>query len=109
MFVEMKTYRYHGHSMSDPGITYRAREEITEMRKTRDCIELVKQRLVNADWATEAELKSKEKELKAQVDELVAKAKGGNLPPPEMLDQHILHNEMPSEVRMPDRAKTRFY
>lgn len=109
VFVEMKTYRYHGHSMSDPGITYRNREEITEMRKTKDCIELVKQRLLAAGWASEAELKEKEKAIKASVDAQVAAAKGGHEPGPDMLDKHIFLDEMPAHVRMPDNANSRAY
>jgi len=109
MYMEMKTYRYHGHSMSDPGITYRNREEVSEMRKTKDCIELVKQRLISAEWASEAELKDTEKTIKAEVDELVAKAKSGTQPDVDQLDKDIFLNEMPSIVRMPDNAKTRHY
>mmetsp|Transcript_21561 Transcript_21561/g.18590 ORF Transcript_21561/g.18590 Transcript_21561/m.18590 type:complete len:317 (+) Transcript_21561:76-1026(+) len=40
--IEMKTYRYHGHSMSDPGVTYRTREDVSNIRKTKDCVNYIK-------------------------------------------------------------------
>lgn len=46
LFIEFITYRYHGHSMSDPGITYRSREEINEVRKNRDPIEIVRKMIL---------------------------------------------------------------
>ncbi|RKP13372.1 Dehydrogenase, E1 component, partial [Piptocephalis cylindrospora] len=51
ILLEMETYRYGGHSMSDPGTTYRTREEIQHMRSTRDAITGLRQRIVNLDLA----------------------------------------------------------
>ncbi len=65
--LEMKTYRYRGHSMSDPA-KYRTREEVDEVRKTRDPIEHVEDLLEKAGWADEAVLK----EIDAEVKRIVA-------------------------------------
>ena len=53
LFLEFETYRYHGHSMSDPGVTYRTREEINDVRKNRDPIEIVRKMLLDNNWAEE--------------------------------------------------------
>ena len=57
LFVEVKTYRYHGHSMSDPGITYRDRDEVSGMRKNMDCIQNLKTRIIDSGAATADDLK----------------------------------------------------
>jgi pyruvate dehydrogenase E1 component alpha subunit len=84
MFVEFLTYRYHGHSMSDPGVTYRTREEISEVRANRDPIEIVRKLLVENSWASEVELKEIEKKIRASIDADVEKIK--NDPEPTFED-----------------------
>ena len=64
--LEMKTYRYRGHSMSDPG-KYRTREEIDAVRKTRDPIEHLQERLEAAGFADDAAIKAIDAEVKAVV------------------------------------------
>ncbi|KAI8869254.1 mitochondrial pyruvate dehydrogenase E1 component beta subunit [Ramicandelaber brevisporus] len=78
--VELATYRYGGHSMSDPGTTYRTREEIQHMRSTNDPITGLKHRIVESGVATEDELKQIDKDAKQAVDEEVAEAKKGTEP-----------------------------
>ena len=65
--LEMKTYRYRGHSMSDPA-KYRTREEVQKVRKTHDAIEHVRELLLKGKHATEDELKAIDKEVKAVVN-----------------------------------------
>jgi pyruvate dehydrogenase E1 component alpha subunit len=72
MFIEYLTYRYHGHSMSDPGVTYRTRDEIKHVRDYRDPIGLVKHMLIENSWATDKELKAIEKEIRASIEKDVA-------------------------------------
>ena len=66
ILLEMKTYRYRGHSMSDPA-KYRSREEVAAMREKSDPIEHCKRDILNAGAADEAALKDLEKEVRAIV------------------------------------------
>ena len=66
--LEMNTYRYRGHSMSDPA-KYRTREEVQKMRDERDPIDHVRHLLVEAGDASEDDLKALDKEIKAIVNE----------------------------------------
>ncbi|MBO6755809.1 MAG: pyruvate dehydrogenase (acetyl-transferring) E1 component subunit alpha [Roseibium sp.] len=66
--LEMVTYRYRGHSMSDPA-KYRSKDEVQKMRTEHDPIEQVRKRLLDKDWATEDELKAIDKDVRAHVAE----------------------------------------
>ena len=66
--LEMKTYRYRGHSMSDPA-KYRSREEVKKVREEHDPIDHVRDLLLKGKMATEDELKAIDKEVKAIVNE----------------------------------------
>ena len=114
MYIEMMTYRYHGHSMSDPGTTYRNREEIAFTRSTRDPLEFIKKCLTeDSEFVTTDEIKDMEKKIRKEVQAEVLKAKESSRPPLDELTKHVYaadlepgNQEYPKFVRMPDYAKS---
>jgi pyruvate dehydrogenase E1 component alpha subunit len=72
--LEMMTYRYRGHSMSDPA-KYRTREEVEKMRSEKDAIDHVRDMLLQGGLATDDELKAIDKDIKAVVNESAEFAK----------------------------------
>lgn len=78
--LEFRTYRYKGHSMSDPQ-KYRTKEEVEEY-KHRDPIEQVRHTILSKKIATEKELEAIEQKVNAQVEESVKFAEESNFPDP---------------------------
>lgn len=66
--LEMNTYRYRGHSMSDPA-KYRTREEVQKVKEERDPIDHIREMLISGKHADEDALKAIDKEIKAVVSE----------------------------------------
>ncbi|MCK8462558.1 pyruvate dehydrogenase (acetyl-transferring) E1 component subunit alpha [Aliiroseovarius sp. S1339] len=79
--LEMKTYRYRGHSMSDPA-KYRTREEVQKVREERDAIDHVRDLLLQGKHASEDELKAIDKEIKGIVNDAAEFSK--NSPEPAL-------------------------
>ena len=72
--LEIKTYRYRGHSMSDPA-KYRTREEVQKMRAQRDPIEAIRTLLISEKHATDEEIKTIDKEIKEIINACAEYAK----------------------------------
>jgi pyruvate dehydrogenase E1 component alpha subunit len=66
--LEMKTYRYRGHSMSDPA-KYRKREEVDDVREHRDPIERLRATILSAGFATEDALKAIDRDIREIVND----------------------------------------
>ena len=80
IILEMKTYRYRGHSMSDPA-KYRTKEEVQDYKENRDPIEKLKNRMIADKQAKEADFEKIEKEIKDIVNEAAEFSK--NSPEPD--------------------------
>ena len=87
--LEMETYRYRGHSMSDPA-KYRTKDEVQKMRAEQDPIEQVKQRIMSKKLAKEDELKAMDKEIREIVGKSAEFAQADPLPDPSELYTDIL-------------------
>jgi len=99
LVYEISTYRYHGHSMSDPGTSYRTRDEVQEMRKSRDPITGFRDRIVAAELAEVSEIKAIEIEVKKAVDADVKKAKSDSEIGEEELFYDIYENNLGGKIR----------
>jgi pyruvate dehydrogenase E1 component alpha subunit len=84
MLLEMKTYRYRGHSMSDPA-KYRTKEEVDEFKAKRDPIEHVKKLITDAGHASEDDLKQIDRDIRTVVTESAAFAQESPEPDPSEL------------------------
>ena len=84
ILIEMQTYRYRGHSMSDPG-NYRSKEEVINIRENRDPIDLFRNHILSKKLCSEDELKGIDKEVKAIVEEAVEFAQTSPEPDPAEL------------------------
>lgn len=82
--LEMLTYRYRGHSMSDPA-KYRSKDEVQEMRAEHDPITQVRERLLAKGWADEDALKAIDKEIRAVVSQAADFATDASEPDPSEL------------------------
>lgn len=79
--LEFRTYRYKGHSMSDPQ-KYRTKEEVEEYKR-QDPVEIVRKTILDKKFATEKELEAIDTKIVGQVDESVKFAEESNFPDPK--------------------------
>lgn len=89
--LEIKTYRYRGHSMSDAQ-HYRTKDEVKEYEKL-DPIVTVKNKILENDWATEEELKEFDKKAKARVKECEKFADGSDYPDKQVMYDVVYEQE----------------
>lgn len=85
----METYRYRGHSMSDPG-NYRTKSEVNEIKDTKDPINKFKEQMLNEYSIKEEEIKTIENNIKSLMKEVIKFAEASPLPSKEELMKDIL-------------------
>jgi len=74
IIMNVHTYRYQGHSMSDPGTTYRVKEFDAFWRREMDPVKIARQRLLDTEVSTEEEIAAMEKEIKRFIDHEIERA-----------------------------------
>jgi pyruvate dehydrogenase E1 component alpha subunit len=87
--IEVKTYRYRGHSMSDPG-KYRSKEEVEEVKTQHDAIDFVKNLGLNVAKISEAEFETIEKRVKDIMKDVIEFAQSSPEPDEAELYTDIL-------------------
>lgn len=89
-FVEVRTYRFRGHSMSDPvSGTYRSKNEVSEQTEKNDPIKILRDRLFEADVLSQEALEVMDQEVRALVSEAAEFADAAPLPDPSELYTNV--------------------
>ena len=97
-FLEIKTYRYKGHSVSDPA-KYRTKEEVKEY-KDRDPVKVTEGKLKDKGFATEEEIKAIKDKVKAEIDEAVKFAEASDFPDPSKIyEDNYVQKDYPKSKR----------
>jgi pyruvate dehydrogenase E1 component alpha subunit len=110
LLLELVTYRYGGHSLSDPGTTYRTREEIASMRSSSDPIQGLKTKMLEWGVVDEASLKKVDKSAKEEVDQAVEEAKQSPEPDVKELWTDIYHRgSEPEFMRGREKEEIHYY
>ena len=110
LLMELVTYRYGGHSLSDPGTTYRTRDEIQKMRSSSDPIQGLKTHIIEWGVMEESELKKVDKAAKEFVDKELEEAKNSPPPPEEDLYKHVyVEGTEPKFLRGRERNEIHYY
>lgn len=93
-FLEIRTYRYKGHSVSDPA-KYRTKEEVKEY-KDKDPVKMTEKKLLDKQFATEEEIKEIKNKIKLEIDEAVAFAEASKFPDPsELYEDNYVQKDYP--------------
>uniref|UniRef100_H2YR07 Pyruvate dehydrogenase E1 component subunit alpha n=1 Tax=Ciona savignyi TaxID=51511 RepID=H2YR07_CIOSA len=97
--MELVTYRYHGHSMSDPGTSYRTRDEVKDVRKNFDPISSFREKIIEIGFTTKQEIKEIDAAAKQHVQVETAKAMASTEPDFEQIACDIYITDTPLTVR----------
>ncbi len=87
--IEIRTYRYRGHSVADPDNTYRSKQEIEEYRRTKDPIQVFQNRLVAEGVLTEALIEKIDTEARAEADAAVEFSEASPYPTPDDIQKDV--------------------
>ncbi len=102
--VEIRTYRYRGHSVADPDNTYRSKQEIEEYRRTKDPIQVFQNRLVAERVLDEALIEKIDTEARAEADAAADFSEASPYPTPDDIQKDVYWEaDNPSERKSEGR------
>uniref|UniRef100_A0A0X3Q304 Pyruvate dehydrogenase E1 component subunit alpha n=1 Tax=Schistocephalus solidus TaxID=70667 RepID=A0A0X3Q304_SCHSO len=89
ILLEAETYRYYGHSMSDPGTSYRTRDEIQSVRRERDPIIVFGRFMTSSGLATDDDIKAIDKKIRQEIEKQLADCQAAPEPDVSWAFQHV--------------------